>query len=136
MCARAIGGTFFSGFYQKIRRRDFFKLARVRILKQLFELQNKVKNIAIIRLLFLTSTVVWQTSKLLSLKPDLGHFQSLVRNFSPQTSRFVFIFYVEISTRTTRTSHEIANVMRLGRVAELRKTSNLSRDIMYAQPSP
>ena len=71
------------------------------------------------------STVGWVMLKLLSLKQDLGLFQSLLINVILRVLRSDF-FCVKISTRTIQTKYEKANMMEHDRVAGLRKTANLT----------
>ena len=66
---------YFSWCYQKMRNREFFKWLIVRIEKKFMRYEKSGKY-CYISTHFAASTLGW-----LSLKPDLGHFQSLTKNF-------------------------------------------------------
>ena len=80
--------------------------------------------------------VGWLTWELLSVKPDINNFQSLIKKCYTSNFEIIFFVYMDISTRKIQTSYVITNTMKHDRVDGLLKTVNMSRDIRCARRSP
>ena len=92
MRTRAVVNIFFSWCYQKMSNRELFTLFRVRIQEQGSELQKKWNT-----LLYINLFCVFPLRKAdIKVEPNLGYFQSLMKNIFLRILRRGFSFRGDI----------------------------------------